>query len=132
VFFFFQAEDGIRDFHVTGVQTCALPILSSLYSISIMDKGVLNKNFTAKQLELAINLVVVGLILHFILSNISSWAALITVMYFTVKLLFFYTNIFFVTPILLKEKKTGKYVLFVLCLFVLYVLDRKSTRLNSS
>src|SRR5690606_26256994 len=27
VIFFFQAEDGIRDFHVTGVQTCALPIL---------------------------------------------------------------------------------------------------------
>src|SRR5690606_32980744 len=26
VIFFFQAEDGIRDFHVTGVQTCALPI----------------------------------------------------------------------------------------------------------
>src|SRR5690606_18010573 len=25
---FFQAEDGIRDFHVTGVQTCALPIWS--------------------------------------------------------------------------------------------------------
>src|SRR5690606_41161953 len=24
----FQAEDGIRDFHVTGVQTCALPIFS--------------------------------------------------------------------------------------------------------
>src|SRR5690606_27610317 len=27
--FFFQAEDGIRDFHVTGVQTCALPISPS-------------------------------------------------------------------------------------------------------
>src|SRR2546429_4698839 len=27
VFFFFQAEDGIRDVAVTGVQTCALPIL---------------------------------------------------------------------------------------------------------
>src|SRR3989440_12364788 len=27
-FFFFQAEDGIRDLIVTGVQTCALPILS--------------------------------------------------------------------------------------------------------
>ena len=25
-FFFFQAEDGIRDYDVTGVQTCALPI----------------------------------------------------------------------------------------------------------
>src|SRR5256885_6211870 len=29
VFFFFQAEDGIRDYKVTGVQTCALPICRS-------------------------------------------------------------------------------------------------------
>src|SRR2546429_2756296 len=29
-FFFFQAEDGIRDVAVTGVQTCALPILDPL------------------------------------------------------------------------------------------------------
>src|SRR5437763_15070865 len=29
-FFFFQAEDGIRDTSVTGVQTCALPIYFSL------------------------------------------------------------------------------------------------------
>src|SRR5690349_24762434 len=28
--FFFQAEDGIRDLYVTGVQTCALPILAAL------------------------------------------------------------------------------------------------------
>src|SRR5690606_41181497 len=35
VFFFFQAEDGIRDFHVTGVQTCALPILYKLLTIVI-------------------------------------------------------------------------------------------------
>src|SRR2546426_5791010 len=28
-FFFFQAEDGIRDYKVTGVQTCALPIFTS-------------------------------------------------------------------------------------------------------
>src|SRR5256886_5374229 len=28
-FFFFQAEDGIRDLTVTGVQTCALPILDA-------------------------------------------------------------------------------------------------------
>src|SRR5216684_6208178 len=28
VFFFFQAEDGIRDVAVTGVQTCALPIFA--------------------------------------------------------------------------------------------------------
>src|SRR5688500_20237405 len=29
-FFFFQAEDGIRDYKVTGVQTCALPIFLAL------------------------------------------------------------------------------------------------------
>src|SRR5256885_13611699 len=28
-FFFFQAEDGIRDYKVTGVQTCALPIFAA-------------------------------------------------------------------------------------------------------
>src|SRR5690606_6469716 len=38
LFFFFQAEDGIRDFHVTGVQTCALPIFSKEASdIVLMD-----------------------------------------------------------------------------------------------
>src|SRR2546430_7559322 len=31
-FFFFQAEDGIRDLTVTGVQTCALPILEIIRS----------------------------------------------------------------------------------------------------
>src|SRR5256886_10882242 len=31
--FFFQAEDGIRDLTVTGVQTCALPILRSFASL---------------------------------------------------------------------------------------------------
>src|SRR5215510_6771607 len=29
IVFFFQAEDGIRDGHVTGVQTCALPIFAA-------------------------------------------------------------------------------------------------------
>ena len=31
LFFFFQAEDGIRDHCVTGVQTCALPICEGLH-----------------------------------------------------------------------------------------------------
>src|SRR5690606_39603739 len=48
ILFFFQAEDGIRDFHVTGVQTCALPICSratkSLMmagSVIVVDTGAL-------------------------------------------------------------------------------------------
>src|SRR5256885_11477249 len=39
-FFFFQAEDGIRDYKVTGVQTCALPILEAGYDIGPV-RGVL-------------------------------------------------------------------------------------------
>src|SRR5690606_40003757 len=47
-FFFFQAEDGIRDFHVTGVQTCALPISLSLpvYALAIA-QGVIAAIVTA-------------------------------------------------------------------------------------
>src|SRR5690625_7894730 len=40
--FFFQAEDGIRDGHVTGVQTCALPIFeysSPIYRAELMMTG---------------------------------------------------------------------------------------------
>src|SRR5690606_40639732 len=39
VSFFFQAEDGIRDFHVTGVQTCALPIFFQ-YRVDCMPLAV--------------------------------------------------------------------------------------------
>src|SRR5690606_41119230 len=34
----FQAEDGIRDFHVTGVQTCALPILDLITIVPNNDR----------------------------------------------------------------------------------------------
>src|SRR5258708_26813423 len=39
IFFFFQAEDGIRDDLVTGVQTCALPILKVL-DTPVVDRKV--------------------------------------------------------------------------------------------
>src|SRR3989475_11615790 len=41
-FFFFQAEDGIRDLTVTGVQTCALPI-----SIQVTNDQTPKQNFFA-------------------------------------------------------------------------------------
>src|SRR5207253_8616289 len=41
IHFFFQAEDGIRDGHVTGVQTCALPIfVENVISINRVAKVV--------------------------------------------------------------------------------------------
>src|SRR3712207_8969435 len=42
MFFFFQAEDGIRDIGVTGVQTCALPICSSPLTVGQPVMGVVN------------------------------------------------------------------------------------------
>src|SRR3712207_7880194 len=40
LFFFFQAEDGIRDIGVTGVQTCALPISGAAAAITAAQGGL--------------------------------------------------------------------------------------------
>src|SRR5690606_39545580 len=42
--FFFQAEDGIRDFHVTGVQTCALPISAPINNHNVALSGGTEKS----------------------------------------------------------------------------------------
>src|SRR5690625_4749848 len=49
---FLQAEDGIRDGHVTGVQTCALPIYQSMYT-DIFVPNDLIKNAKNGQVDLA-------------------------------------------------------------------------------
>src|SRR5207302_4193972 len=51
-FFFFQAEDGIRDFHVTGVQTCALPISKLLMLKTSNHTFFVQKRTDYKPLEL--------------------------------------------------------------------------------
>src|SRR5690606_41743497 len=38
-FYFLEAEDGIRDFHVTVVQTCALPILAVRLAARVREEG---------------------------------------------------------------------------------------------
>src|SRR5690606_40822625 len=53
----FQAEDGIRDFHVTGVQTCALPIFSYRISqpfVETLDSVRMNFNHSAEKLQAAL------------------------------------------------------------------------------
>src|SRR5690625_822307 len=54
MFFFFQAEDGIRDGHVTGVQTCALPILDGhiVKEKGLEGQDLLDKKILALQVEL--------------------------------------------------------------------------------
>src|SRR5688572_2780507 len=66
MFFFFQAEDGIRDLTVTGVQTCALPILLERKELErhlpdkakdrrlgqlLVERGVLSADELFKQLQ---------------------------------------------------------------------------------
>src|SRR3712207_8035649 len=48
-FFFFQAEDGIRDIGVTGVQTCALPISKAFWHCQ-PDNGTFELWFNGKNL----------------------------------------------------------------------------------
>src|SRR5690606_32595752 len=51
-YFFFQAEDGIRDFHVTGVQTCALPISLLLVDPAVaQEDGLQEITVTAQKRE---------------------------------------------------------------------------------
>src|SRR2546425_6520854 len=54
-FFFFQAEDGIRDKLVTGVQTCALPILNAsvklAYGLSAQRHGIVHLVFLVELLD---------------------------------------------------------------------------------
>src|SRR2546430_5975912 len=50
-FFFFQAEDGIRDLTVTGVKTCALPIFSQSKSGRNNNKNSVLKKFFLKPVD---------------------------------------------------------------------------------
>src|SRR2546422_6407913 len=51
-FFFFQAEDGIRDVAVTGVQTCALPICFIPKTKPFLSKGKISLAHAAKSSRL--------------------------------------------------------------------------------
>src|SRR2546425_471735 len=60
LFFFFQAEDGIRDKLVTGVQTCALPISKERSTKDYFHSSELHKNvvsLTATNVSLGTGLV---------------------------------------------------------------------------
>src|SRR5256886_7140856 len=76
VFFFFQAEDGIRDLTVTGVQTCALPIFfaSNLFTVLYMSRAALPHMRRARWGRI-INMGAVGAERAFGQAKISAYAA---------------------------------------------------------
>src|SRR5687768_17624628 len=65
-FFFFQAEDGIRDVAVTGVQTCALPILLAVSFVLLL--------FAFRSLVVPLKAIVLNL-----LSVSAAWGLLVLV-----------------------------------------------------
>src|SRR5256885_7622470 len=50
-FFFFQAEDGIRDYKVTGVQTCALPISPFILTFNASTVPIIQLALSSKTLS---------------------------------------------------------------------------------
>src|SRR2546423_14623484 len=68
LFFFFQAEDGIRDKLVTGVQTCALPILALLAILTCdVSKGTRKVGIKPGESVLITGAGTIGLLTIFIL-----------------------------------------------------------------
>src|SRR2546428_11888142 len=65
--FFFQAEDGIRDLIVTGVQTCALPI----FSLSLRPMNILR--LTAIYLAAGVPFFFTGLLFSVVFARASRW-----------------------------------------------------------
>src|SRR2546429_4431023 len=57
-YFFFQAEDGIRDVAVTGVQTCALPISA----VGDLEEGLARQHLRARDAPRELDLVLVELV----------------------------------------------------------------------
>src|SRR5205809_3303740 len=68
-FFFFQAEDGIRDVAVTGVQTCALPIL---HHIAILQSNALTETqaVCAEEMHMNVTGTAVGFVLKMMMFDI--------------------------------------------------------------
>src|SRR5256885_12077170 len=56
LFFFFQAEDGIRDYKVTGVQTCALPISGFIGVPGLKPAGEAGGEFIAGEIAILVGI----------------------------------------------------------------------------
>src|SRR2546430_12899268 len=66
LFFFFQAEDGIRDLTVTGVQTCALPIFAGNATGPDAAADVVSWDASSFTLTWSVNNTVGPAVIHFI------------------------------------------------------------------
>src|SRR5256885_13033959 len=72
--FFFQAEDGIRDYKVTGVQTCALPICSSAVRTQFLIESIV-LSLTGGMIG-----IILGIVLSLVIPAFLGWPTLVSMM----------------------------------------------------
>jgi len=119
---FLNSKYIIRHFLFFLLTSVPLGLLSLIYYLLITDKKHRTAFFAFKYTELIVNVIVVGALVLFIVFNMyRAPGLLITILILSLLILCFYSNAFFVTPVLLKEKNLGKYVLLVGLLFFVYV-----------
>ncbi|MCM4171275.1 hypothetical protein DHD32_07270 [Arenibacter sp. TNZ] len=100
--------------------------ISFLYCISVMDKTCLQNNFTAKQLEITGNIIVLLLIYQlFILNSGSGLEHIKIFLELLMFLLFFYLNVLFFGPVLLSDKKLGKYLFLIITSLIIIGIGTK-------
>src|SRR2546426_7846380 len=111
VFFFLQAEDGIRDYKVTGVQTCALPILADPQRLN----AVIRHTWPEDMVSVGEH----AFLPHFRTEAVRTLATAVGIS---------------PTPIHWEKdpNRTARIVIFIVAPLREAALDRKSTRLNSS
>src|SRR6266446_9267667 len=86
-FFFFQAEDGIRDYKVTGVQTCALPIFILLGLLMASDRLFFDLSLGGALIALVVYALrkgwnLVSLSVNWVLSGILGAAGAVSILWF--------------------------------------------------
>jgi len=112
----------IRHFLIFLLATVPLGLLSLIYYLLITDKKYRTAFFGLKHTELIINTIVVGALIVFIVFNMYQAPGLLfIILMLSLLILCFYSNVFIVTPVLLKEKNIGTYILLVGMLFFVYI-----------
>ena len=121
--YFLNSKWIIRHFLIFLLASIPFGLISFIYYILVIDKKHRAALFSLKYTELIANAIIIGTLVVYVVYSMYQTAGLLLffILILSVLILCFYSNVFFVTPVLIKEKNIGKYVLLVALLFFVYV-----------